>query len=91
MKQQEVLHLLAKDKRFEERFFDQVQQTIRYFASKPEDLKKFFKRDTKASFDKKGKSFFKQLIRNQIITESSSNDSKESGKKGEDNNPFNQL
>ncbi|CAL2029480.1 CBN-SPG-7 protein [Caenorhabditis brenneri] len=76
LKQQEVLHLLSKDQRFEERFFDQVQQTIRYFAQKPNDLKKFFKKDTNNNSTEK--------------KEASSNKDG-SGKKGEDNNPFNQF
>ncbi|ULU10092.1 hypothetical protein L3Y34_014431 [Caenorhabditis briggsae] len=76
LKRQEVLHLLAKDQRFEEKFFNQVQQTVRYFAQKPNDLKKFFKKDSNNSSSEKKES-------------SSNKDS--SGKKGEDNSPFNQF
>ncbi|CAB3408025.1 unnamed protein product [Caenorhabditis bovis] len=43
LKQNEVLYLLNKDKRFEEKFINQVQETIRLFAQKPGDFKKFFK------------------------------------------------
>uniref|UniRef100_A0A8R1IDL2 AAA domain-containing protein n=2 Tax=Caenorhabditis japonica TaxID=281687 RepID=A0A8R1IDL2_CAEJA len=78
LKQSEVLHLLAKDRRFEERFFSQVQQTVQYFARKPNDLRKFFKKD---SAENEGKS------------EKKEESGKESGseKKGEDNNPLNQF
>ncbi|CAD6186521.1 unnamed protein product [Caenorhabditis auriculariae] len=53
--QTQLLNLLRKDKRFEERFIDQVVKTLSLFASNtPEALKKFFRPDTKKEEQKEG-------------------------------------
>ncbi|CAI5439589.1 unnamed protein product [Caenorhabditis angaria] len=77
LKKNEVLFLLNKDKRFEEKFMEQVQKTFQLLARKPNDLKKFFEPKTEESSSTK--------------KEPESSPKSSSKKPDDSNNPFNQF